>query len=304
MKDTKSTNPAIVITHPGVFHADDVVAAAILNRRAKRMGGSIKVERRIPTPEEINDDAIIVFDVGGEYNVKTNTFDHHQRGGAGARWDDDGAPYSSAGLIWSHFGIDECNGVDGIWSYVENTMIKPIDRLDNGAGVGGDFSFSKAISLLNPGPQADEDRRQECFEVGMLMAEATLNGALQSGADFVHAKLIVDKAVSDNQLLILPKYATWEEHIVNRPDYEDLLYVVYPSLRGGHCVQQIPVEPGSFEGRKPLPEEWAGLRGEELQKLLGLKESGDATFCHPGRFIGGAQTIDDTLKMALMAVRN
>ena len=68
---------------------------------------------------------------------------------------------------------------------------------------------------------------------------------------------------------------------------DNLLYVVFPGPGGRQwMVQQVAKAVGSFEGRKPLPEAWAGLRDEAFAKATGVA---DGVFCHPGRFIGGAQ---------------
>lgn len=44
-----------------------------------------------------------------------------------------------------------------------------------------------------------------------------------------------------------------------------------------------------------MPEEWAGLRGEEFQKITGVH---DAIFCHPGAFILGAESKEGIKKLA------
>jgi len=45
--------------------------------------------------------------------------------------------------------------------------------------------------------------------------------------------------------------------------------------------------------RVPLPQEWAGLRDEELAKVSGIP---GAIFCHKGRFISVWQTKEDAMK--------
>ena len=44
--------------------------------------------------------------------------------------------------------------------------------------------------------------------------------------------------------------------------------------------------------RLPLPQEWAGLLGEELQKLSGIQ---GAVFCHKGRFVSVWETKEDAI---------
>lgn len=63
------------------------------------------------------------------------------------------------------------------------------------------------------------------------------------------------------------------------------IYVIYPDETAGTWrVQAVPVSPESFESRKPLPEEWRGLRDEELSRASGIDGS---IFIHASGFIGG-----------------
>ena len=75
--------------------------------------------------------------------------------------------------------------------------------------------------------------------------------------------------------------------------------MIYPSQSGQWRIQTVPVEPGSFEDRKPLPAAWAGLADKELQDVTGIA---DAMFCHNGLFIAGSESFESTMKMAAMAL--
>ena len=44
--------------------------------------------------------------------------------------------------------------------------------------------------------------------------------------------------------------------------------------------------------RKPLPERWAGLMGEQLKKVTEIQ---GAIFCHKGRFISVWETKEDAM---------
>ncbi|MCE9517420.1 MYG1 family protein [Candidatus Nomurabacteria bacterium] len=95
------TKKKILVTHNGTFHADDVFATATLSLL---LDGNIKVIRtRDP---KIIASADYVYDVGGEYNLYKNLFDHHQKGGAGKR--ENGIPYAAFGLVWKSYGAAIC----------------------------------------------------------------------------------------------------------------------------------------------------------------------------------------------------
>jgi len=84
------------ITHAGIFHADDVFAAAYLMLHKNT---EIKIIRRDPTPEELTNPNVIVFDIGGQFNTGLNNFDHHQWENKPSRGEGE-IPPSSSGLVF------------------------------------------------------------------------------------------------------------------------------------------------------------------------------------------------------------
>lgn len=63
-----------IITHSGKFHADEVMAIAMLT-----LNKNILIERKeTVTREELNDSKIFVLDIGGQYDKEFNNYDHHQ----------------------------------------------------------------------------------------------------------------------------------------------------------------------------------------------------------------------------------
>ena len=72
----------LVATHPGSFHADDAFAVATLGLAH----GGIEVVRTRDAAEMA--DADVRVDVGERSDPGTGDFDHHQKGGAGARPND------------------------------------------------------------------------------------------------------------------------------------------------------------------------------------------------------------------------
>jgi uncharacterized UPF0160 family protein len=59
------------------------------------------------------------------------------------------------------------------------------------------------------------------------------------------------------------------------------------------------VEGQAFENRLSLPEEWRGVRDEDLEKVSGIE---GAKFVHAAGFIGGNKTYEGALKMAQIAL--
>ncbi len=284
-----------IVTHNGNFHADDVFSIAAL----KSIFPSFKLIRT--RDSEIIASADIVVDVGGEYDPNTDRFDHHQRGGAGER--ENGIPYSSFGLIWQKYGLEMCQGNEDVAKAIDSGLVSTIDAIDCGhvKGPSEGISLSQTIGMFNPTWQENADF-DACFDEAVEFAARVLKRFIAAANGGISAKAIVAKAVEnaeDPRVIVLEKYTPWKRtvHALS----EQALYVVYPSQTGQWRIQTVPVELGSFEDRKPLPKQWAGLADNELQEVTNID---DAMFCHNGCFIAGAESFESTMKMASMALNN
>ena len=82
----------------------------------------------------------------------------------------------------------------------------------------------------------------------------------------------------------------WQEVVVT--EMPEILFVVFPSARGGYNVQTVPTELGSFTGRKLFPERWLG----NPDASLGM------TFCHPGNFLLATETEEQSINCAKIAI--
>ena len=286
-------NDITIVTHNGNFHADDVFSIAAL----KHIFPTFNLVRTRDL--EVIGKADIVIDVGGEYDADTGRFDHHQRGGAGAR--DNGIPFSSFGLIWQKYGVEICQGNQEVAQAVDAGLVSTIDAIDCGhvEGVAQGISLSQTISMFNPTWQEDS-HFDTCFDEAVEFASRVLTRFIASADGGISAKSIVAKAIDnaeDPRVIVLEKYTPWKTTVHKLS--EQALYMVYPSGSGPWRIQTVPVEPGSFEDRKSLPAPWAGLSNEALQEVTGID---DAMFCHNGLFIAGAESFESTMKMAAIAL--
>lgn len=300
-----------VVTHNGVFQADDVfsvTAMEILNPRMRlvrtRDADAIKA-------------ADVVIDVGGIYDPDANRFDHHQPGRAGAR--PNGILYSAFGLVWKEYGKRTCfllgvdpDQVEAVALEVDRSLVQGIDALDNGQseclgtrGLVDPVSISGAISSLNPtwcepnDPQAFDN----AFWLATSMARLVLERAVASAYAKVRAREGVLKAIwtaKGSQIIVLDQGGMpWQEIVHEHAP--KALFVVFQSPEGTWMVQCVPDALGSFGKRKELPVEWAGLRDAEFQAKTGVKSG---VFCHPGQFICGATTQEGAMELALLAVQD
>lgn len=282
-----------VATHNGIFHADDVFSIAALRQVLPAFD---LVRSR---DSDILEKADVVVDVGGVYDACADRFDHHQRGGAGAR--KNGIPYSSFGLIWKKYGVQICAGDEKVANAVDSGLVSAIDAIDCGfvEGVAEGVSLSQTIGMFNPtwDEQGDFD---QCFDEAVDFASHLLGRFIVSATGGVKAKAIVAQAIAeaaDPRVIVLKSFSPWKKTVHALAD--EALYVVYPSQTGQWRVQCVPVEPGSFENKKSLPAPWGGLSDNALQQLSGVD---DAMFCHNGLFIAGAESFAGAMKMARLAL--
>lgn len=297
IKTTKEMTKATAVTHGGVFHADEVIATVILSK----ILDDVTVFRTFKVPEELADD-VIVYDIGrGE-------FDHHQKGGNGSR--ENGVPYAACGLIWKKFGhevVADTPNPELVWDLIDRDLIQGIDAIDNGTMPAADYraqamSFSQIISGFNPNWDSSEDT-DEAFAKAVAFAEVVFDNMLATAIAKANAQKIVEEAIetSEGHIIVLDQFVPWQDFIFASENEKaaTIQFVVFPSNRGGYNWQCVPDALGSTGQRKPVPTEWRGLNGSDFQEVTGVVT---ATFCHQAGFMGSAQTLEDAIALAKIAV--
>ena len=136
----------------------------------------------------------------------------------------------------------------------------------------------------------------------MAFTSIVLDNTLANAVSKAKAEAIVEKAIAKTEgpVMVMDKFAPWQEFIFSSKNEKanDILFVVFPSNRGGYNWQCVPASLGSFAQRHPVPQEWRGLNGKALQDVTGVAS---ATFCHNAGFIGGADTLEDAIRLAEIA---
>ncbi|MFH1404598.1 MAG: MYG1 family protein [Patescibacteria group bacterium] len=322
-----------IVTHSGAFHADDVMSGAVL----KTLFPYLEVVR---TRDEnvlkaaLADKDTIVFDVGGECNADTHNFDHHQKGGGGTR--KNGVPLSSFGLIWRRFGIEFCTRVIAVQTIdtdvhpqvlmneIDTELVQGVDAID--AGAVDDPRFRPAIGphmhdtcvevqtisgvLFDLNPHKLLGATDEDFDVAygaaVEIASAYLRSFCLTQLARLHGKRLIEQGrrIEDQIVVATAVVPDWSD-VVSGPDgFEETMFYLDPDgsdpTGQAYMIWQVPTEPRGFAGRKPLPESWAGLRGNALVAQTGIE---GANFCHGGRFVGGGKTLEAAIAMAKAAIK-
>lgn len=301
-----------LITHDGSFHADDTLAYAILSRIPRFQGAELVRTR----DAEIISSATrqdIVFDVGFEFDPVRNRFDHHMRDKPLRAETHEGQsiPYSSVGLVWRFFGEEYLlanfndieDHIDQVWDEIDRTLILPTDMADNGIGVSfAPTSLAVTVDDFNAAWDDPTDHGNELFLEASAFVALALQQRVVKAMAAARALGLATQAIEsskDPQIIVLPRPLPWEPAIY-AGNFSEALYVISEKKGTWYC-QAVRPDEGSFDQRKPLPEQWAGLEGAALAEVTGV---GDAVFCHAMRFVCAAQSLEGAMALARLAVED
>ena len=216
-------------------------------------------------------------------------------------------------MVWRKFG-EELAGSSGVAKIVEEHIVEPIDAIDNGISIytpkiSGVFPYdiSYIVSIFNLSfKNVDSDPYDEFIKILPFAKNILLNEIKKSKDQEYIEKYIsnaVEKKDKDSKVLILDIYIPRVEINIQTIKYKDVLFVVVPADKKFKSWKVLAVSDSinSFENRKNLPDSWAGLKDEELQKISGVA---DATFCHRGHFLAGAKSKEGAIKLAQIALES
>jgi len=271
-----------VVTHSGSFDPDDVLAVAVVTLHLGQ--NNYEVIRSRDT--DVIDNADWVVDVGGKYDPDKKRFDHHQNG---VPKRENGIPYSAFGLVWKEIGVELCES-ESVANKIEERLVYPIDAADNNVPVcctcSSDiqsYEFFDVINTFKPAWGSEED-----FYTGFMRAVSFARKLLRR--QIAHAK-----GEEEMLKLISETYEKAEEKkilIFDKPidrqvtagfkDVEVFVSPVFAVDTENWMAVAVAEKPQGFNYRVSFPKEWAGMGGEDLQKVSGIK---DAVFCHKERYI-------------------
>jgi uncharacterized UPF0160 family protein len=294
-----------IVTHNLGYHADDVFSCAALSLILEKDKKEFEIIRT-RDPEIIKSGDYVV-DVGGEYDESNNRFDHHQKGGAGKR--ENGIPYASFGLVWKKYG-EIISGSRHVSERIDKKLVSPIDAIDNGVEISksitegvSDYSVQNIFGILQPTWNEPFENVEAAFYEALPIAKKILQREIIITQSIMLAEQKVKEAYEnapDKRLIVLDKHYPVGDFLLNFPE---VLYIVRPRGESGETwgVKAVQKNSGSFENRKNLPQAWAGLRDEELQKITGVD---DAIFCHNAMFLAVAKSKEGAIKLAQLALEN
>lgn len=286
-----------VATHDGRFHADEVMATAILQE-------VFDIELTRTRDPEILQKQDIIYDIGN------GEFDHHQ---LEKEYRENGTPYAACGLIWRKFGRDAIiskhpeitdRDVENVFRYTDSILIEGIDAADNGIRTTENIIPTMCISSIIGGynPTWDSPASvDEAFRDAVKFAFEILDNVVDQKVATIKARSHVIEAYNSRvrpELVVLDNSYPWERTLKEIDINRDVLFVIYPK-EDGYYIQTVREYGEGRKDRKSLPKAWAGKREGELSKIIGIE---DAVFCHSARFIAKATSMESIMKMAEMAI--
>lgn len=263
---------ASAFTHSGKFHADDVFSSALL----LYLNPEITILRGNKVPEDFDG---IVFDIG------RGRYDHHQKD---SRIRENGIPYAAFGLLWEELGTEILG--EELAAKFDEAFVQPLDNNDN---TGEKNELASLIGSFNPSWDEDGGTDEAFFRAvsvaGMILDNKFARYLGNERADKrIEEILETQNPEADSRILVLPEFIPCQKRLSET----DIAFVIFPSNRGGYCIQPQKKE-YSLNYKCSFPSEWLGLENEELQKETGLSS---ASFCHKGGFLMTTATLEDARK--------
>ncbi len=286
-------------THSGKFHADDVMATAML----RLLLGDIKVTR--------TRDEKILKTLDLVYDISLGEFDHHQ---LNKEIRENNIPYAACGLIWREFGSRvlqkfdsqlEEHDIISLFDFVDKNLVQGIDAADNGIDIKSDIkatTISDIIQNFNPAWDSD-DSIDEAFEEAAQYATVVITRIIKRQISVIKARVIVNEAFENrtiNEIMILKNGCPWLHHLLKIDINNEVLFVISPDeANGEYKVQSVKKNVDTFESRKDIVESIRGKSRDEINSIIKID---DAIFCHKAGFIASAKSMESALKIAKLSV--
>jgi uncharacterized UPF0160 family protein len=324
-------------THSGAFQADEALGVWMLQQLPQYKNAPVTRSRdlKVLEPLTIVIDVAGVYDHDKlRYDHHQRGFFETFDGKVGAATGPENATgeyktkLSASGLVYKHYGREILCALEPSlasspdeleWVYVKlyDNFMEAIDANDNGIEVADSTRYKELTALphrvhrLNArwNAPADGPSEDERFAQASALCASEFSAALEF---IVHcdlpARAIVERSLLERasthecgEVICLPNSGCpWKGHLyeLERVHKVDPLvkFVLFKDTAGMWRVQAVTGEGTSFTNRLGLLEAWRGLRDAELSEASGIP---GCKFVHASGFIGGHETYEGALAMAL-----
>ena len=285
------SNHIQIVTHDGIFHADELLACAALSVAYGRDNLAIIRTRDSKVLEIATQKKDTwVIDVGNSYDPSLLNFDHHMR---------DFNLTNSFGNKLSSFGmvVEALLGLN-FFTEVKESLLKfsnKVDMLDNGIAKAEDLFF---LTILNHYSENEVINFYSALESAVSYLRSLINQWKEERIINMRLNDSLGNMTEDG-IIYNTDYIPVDERANAIPEAK---LVIYKNKQGTYNIQSVNVgETKDFSVRCPAPSKWLGLRDNEL-----IRASGGLplVFCHVGGFLTVTSTddIDEALRVARIII--
>ncbi|VEU45235.1 unnamed protein product [Pseudo-nitzschia multistriata] len=332
-----SVSTKVIGTHSGSFQADEAMGCFLLRQLPEYRLSKI-VRSRDPKVLETCDIVIDVGGVYDHekkrYDHHQRDYDERFDSGKEGLTDGRCTKLSASGLVYRHYGKEVIKAyypnlsgehLDLVYTKIYDSLLEALDAIDTGVEMSttelvyrDTTGLSSRVARLNPrwnevnenGEPPEYDER--FMKASNLCGEDFLAVMTKIVESDLPAREVVEKAVlarletdPSGEIICFPTGGLpWKGHLYELEKLhkvEPLIkFVLYTDQGGMWRVQAVTVEGKAFENRLSLPEEWRGVRDEDLEKLTNIK---GCRFVHAAGFIGGNTYFEGALEMARIALQ-
>ena len=289
-------NAVTVVTHNGVFHADDTICVSLLRLYYGKENVRV-IRSRNPIDFE---NADYILDVGRKREVtdKHVWFDHHQD----ITEYPNGVRRSACGYLFDYM-IE--NGMILDETLAEQFRIRvlyPVEAQDNGQDLveGLDlmpnlFTF---ITYMNPNWNTISSGDKE-----FLQAVNITDTIIERVIDRIkctdeEVKLTLDAIEhSSDGIAELEQFCHWQPTVIdyNYKNNGKIKFVMWFDYRSNqYMAQGVPLSPKTKDTQASFPE---NMRGKEDKDINEIADTKTAVFVHPSGFLGGWKDREELLKV-------
>jgi uncharacterized UPF0160 family protein len=196
-----------VVVHDGIFHSDEVFAIALMKIF---INAEIDVIRTRLIEGFINDDEIMLIDVGGEYNQSKLNFDHHQ---------DKDLPASNMLILEMLFKegfIKErtYNALLPLMKYISDNDVNANDIHNKTNFLKSEFKGFKTLTNIISDCNREPNNNDGAFKVAVNFAMTILNNELHHQGRKQKAEIIYNRGtkIMDNTIEFNEFCMVWKDH--------------------------------------------------------------------------------------------
>ena len=285
VEEAHSMGNNVIVTHDGVFHADELLASALITDLCPENFVVLRT-RTIPTNLHGKD---WIVDVGG------GAYDHHEKD---RETYPNGVKKAACGKVAEVLLREDPKTLEKL----QRMLLWAVEAQDNGQSLqelGLPPSKLSFVSTLLPTWNAPQFHINSCFTKALDMTRMILYSIFDHILADDKAETVLE-SLQDDEIIVLPKFVPWQAWAVEK--WPKVRFVVFPAANGkGFNAQAVPLTavPGDFRNRGGFPDAWGGLRDNELAEVSGIP---GAIFCHANLFLGVWDTQEHAIEAAKAAI--